>query len=170
LRWSPVHGGYWVADVARIVQSANGRVDWDVLIGESRRRDLAFQVHEALSFVVTHGWADVPPEVLATLRRSHASWAARLECRANRQPVVSLAGMFVIWRGWRRAVRGAADDRAPRPSWLRYLAAAVGQPSRRALFPWFSRHLTARARCAFGAIASRAGGKQRLHRVRSAES
>jgi hypothetical protein len=170
LRWSPVHGGYWVADVARVVQSANGGVDWDVLINESLRRDLAFQVHDALSFVATHGWADVPPDVLATLRRSRVSWAARLECRATRRPVVSLAGLFVIWRGWRRAVRGAAGDRAPRPSWLRFLAAAVGQPSRRALLPWFGRHLAARARFAFRGVLTRASRARQLHSVWSAES
>jgi hypothetical protein len=161
LRWSPVDGGYWVADVSRIVQ--NRGIDWDEMIRESRRRDLAFQIHGSLSFVSSHGWGDVPPSVLAALRTSTISVAARLECRAKRQPVVSLSGLFVIWRGWRRAVHGADEDGVPRPSWLRYLAAAVGQPSTRALLPWFARHLSARTRGVFRDLVNRVSpGRRRV--------
>jgi hypothetical protein len=79
------------------------------------------------------------------------SWREVLECRFKGRPVVSAGGLFVIWSGWVRArARGTA-----KPDWLRYLAAAVGQPTRSALLPWFARHCLARARAMGAATAAR---------------
>jgi hypothetical protein len=145
LRWSPVHSGHWVADAVHVIANAGTDLDWDVLIAEASARDLSLQVASALAFVASNGWARIPAPVLRELRAHRPSWRMRLECRNKTQPVVSAGGLFVIWCGWRRAVRGARRAGGPRPPWLRYLAAAVGVESRSALPAWAGRHLRAKA-------------------------
>lgn len=140
LRWSPVHGGHWVADAVRVIAHAGEALQWDVLVDEAKRRTLSLQMLEALKVVRERGHADIPERVLRALTGQSAGWSERWECRFKGHPVVSARGLFVIWAGWRRIRRGARASGAAAPSWLRYLAAAIGVETPAALIPRFARH------------------------------
>ncbi len=168
LRWSPVHSGHWVADAARILSRADDVVEWDVLIEEARRRGVTLQVFEALSAVRRLAGSSVPDDVLRRLAATRVTWRDRVECHAKGRPVVSAGGLFVIWCGWRRAVRhGPPRDR---PAWLRYLAAAVGLESPWRLPAWAGRHLLARLRSLVGPGRARRGSSIRERLARSMSS
>lgn len=140
LRWSPVHAAHWIADAVQILRREGHDLDWAVVVREATSRGLAFQMREALRLVQAVGRQAVPSATLAALATSPVSWADRVEYRAKGRSVVSVGGVFGLWRAWSRS-RGL-DGR--RPPWLRYLAAAVGVGSRRQLIPWFARHARAR--------------------------
>jgi hypothetical protein len=144
LRWSPVHAGHWVADAVQVLAHADGALDWDVLLDESRRRRMSLHMLEALRvirYAVRHaGGAEVPDTVLQALGNDPVSWRERWECRLKGRPVVSAAGMFVIWAGWRRTREAARAAGVTAPRWSRYLAATVGEDSRGAVATKFALH------------------------------
>jgi hypothetical protein len=141
LRWSPVHGGHWVADAVRVIASANGSLDWDVVVEEARSRRMQLQMAEALRVVRQWGGAEVPDRVFRALGDHPASWTERMECRLKGRPVVSAGGLFVIWTGWLRTRRAARAEGASVPPWSRYLAAALGVNSPLAIVPRMARHM-----------------------------
>ena len=55
LRWSPVHSGHWVADAARIIQTAGSQLDWDVVLAEAAQRRLGLQMTQALLWFASAG-------------------------------------------------------------------------------------------------------------------
>lgn len=137
LRWSPVHAGHWVADAVGIIQTAGGRLDWDVVIAEAARRRLGLQMAHALDVVRERGHVDVPQAVSTRLKQQPVSWRDRLECRLKGRPMLG-AGHFVIWTAWRRSAAAArAAGRRP-PSWTRFLAATLGVATPAALVGWFA--------------------------------
>ena len=148
LRWSPVHSGHWVADAARIIQSAGERLDWDVVVSEAARRRLGLQMTRALHLVRERGHVDVPQAVIETLERQPASWRDRLECRFKGRPVQSAGGLFVIWTAWRRSAAAARNDGRQPPPWTRFLAATLGVATPAALVRRFADHAWTRARAA----------------------
>lgn len=76
----------WAADLAALVQTApRAGVDWDRVVGQARRHRLAVQTGQALGVVRRVGVADVPPEVIDDLHRSHVPLAERLDARARRR-------------------------------------------------------------------------------------
>jgi hypothetical protein len=146
LRWSPVHAGHWVSDAVCILQAAGDELDWQVVIDECARRRLGLQMMHALRVVDDRGHVDIPEAVIGALERQPDSWCDRLECRLKGRPVVSAGGLFVIWAGWRRTVRAAGADGLRPPSWLRYLAAALGLTSPARLAGRFATHAWTRAK------------------------
>lgn len=141
LRWSPVHSAHWLADAAWIIRRAGSGLDWDVFVNEARRRRLGFQLLEALRTAAAVADLQVPANVFDALARLPASRRDRLECRLKGRPVASPGGLFVIWCGWARAAAAAREAGTVPPQWLRYLAAAVGVPSRPRLVPWALGHV-----------------------------
>ena len=133
LRWSPVHSGHWVADAARIIQTAGAQLDWDVVLAEAAQRRLGLQMTQALLLVRERAHVDVPQAVTDALERQPASWRDRIECRLKGRPLVSAGGLFVIWTAWRRSVAAARVDGPKPPSWSGFLAAALGVETRAAL-------------------------------------
>ena len=146
LRWSPVHAGHWISDAVCILHAAGDELDWQVVIDESARRRLGLQMMHALRVVGERGHVDIPGAVIGALERQPHPWCDWLECRFKGRPVVSAGGLFVIWAGWRRTVRAARAERLRPPSWLRYLAAALGLASPSRLVARFATHGWRRAK------------------------
>jgi hypothetical protein len=160
IRWSPVHGGHWVADAARVIAHTGGTIDWDVLVDEAGRRQMSLQLLQALRVVRERARVDIPDSTLTALERKPHSWVERLECRHKGRPVVSPGGLFVIWGGWRRTVRAAKAEGAVSPPWSRYLAAALGVESPAAVARRFAWHAWGRLR-AIGSSRPRRGATVR---------
>jgi|KBSMisStaDraftv2_1062788.scaffolds.fasta_scaffold37288_3 hypothetical protein len=148
LRWSPVHSGHWVADAARIIQSAAAQLDWDVVLAEASQRRLGLQMTQALLLVRERAHVDVPQAAIDALERQPASWRDRIECRLKSRPVVSAGGLFVIWAAWRRSVAAARVDGRKPPPWTRFLAAALGVATPAALRGRLALHAWTRASAA----------------------
>jgi putative nucleotidyltransferase-like protein len=130
LRWNPVHSSHWVADAARIIAHAGATLAWPVLVAEARRRDLAFQVREALRLVRRVTDAPVPDAVLSALGSGRVSWASRIECRVKARPLHSVGGLLLMWCDWRRLPKGPSSI-----GFARYLAHSMRLASPWELFP-----------------------------------
>jgi hypothetical protein len=146
LRWSPVHAAHWIADAKQILTRERDTIDWAVVVDESVRRRLALQMASALRLVSLSGRVPVPSAVVEALEAAPSTWRERLEARAKSRPVVSLGGVLATWCRWRRLCAAAGSGS---PGWLRFLAAAVGVDSRRALGPWAFKHSKALVTQAF---------------------
>jgi Uncharacterised nucleotidyltransferase len=132
LRWNRVHSSHWVADAARVIAKAGAALHWPVLIAEARRRDLAFQVREALEFVRRVADAPVPDAVLSALATGRVSWRSRVECHVKTQPLRSPGGFLLMWFDWRRLRKGRRWAPSSNPiGFARYLAHSMRMRS-----PW----------------------------------
>ncbi len=140
LRWSLVQDGRWIADAARVIQSARPSVDWDVVVDEARRRQLGLQMAEAMRLVRRLGHVPVPDSAIDALAALPVAWNEGWECRLKGRPVVSVAGLFVVWSGWLRIRRGSRAAGVAPPPWPRYLAAAIGVETSAALVKRLARH------------------------------
>jgi hypothetical protein len=130
LRWNPVHSSHWVADATRIIAQVGASIDWPTLVEEARRRDLVFQVHEALRFVRRVTRAPVPDAALSALATGRVSWRDRIECHVKTRPLHGPGGLLLMWYDWRRL--------RTRPSpigFARYLAHSMRLASPWQLFP-----------------------------------
>ena len=135
LRWNPVHSSHWVADAAWIIARADVRLDWPTLAAEAHRRDLAFQVREALALVRRVAGAIVPDGALAALASGRRSWPARIECHVKARPLRRPGGLLLMWYDWRRLRNGRRSARAAGDvGFARYLAYSMRLPSPRALW------------------------------------
>lgn len=132
LRWNPVHSSHWVADAARIIAHAGTAIHWPALVAEARRRDLAFQVREALDFVRRVAAAPVPDAVLSALATGRVSWRTRVECRVKARPLRRPGGLLLMWFDWRRLRKGRrSPPSASTIGFARYLAHSM-----RLTAPW----------------------------------
>lgn len=164
LRWSPVHAAHWLADAAWVIRSAGSDLHWAALVEEASARHLGHQAHEALRVVEHWTGATVPAWVFDRLAAQPVSWSDRLECRLKGRPVVSVGGLFVIWRGWVRTAAASRQAGLAVPSWRRYLAAAVGIDQRQ-IPAWVLHHLAGWARARAGVGRSGRGGTSRRMRT-----
>jgi hypothetical protein len=143
LRWNPVHACHWIADAAAIIASSNGRLDWDVLVTEAHKRDVALQIHEALGAVRQLAAVEVPAPVLHALMRPQPSWRARLELHVKARPLYGPGGVLLTWFDWRRL--RSHNHSARSVGFATYLAHTMRLSSRRAILPTMTRHLMRRA-------------------------
>ncbi|MGE0705821.1 MAG: nucleotidyltransferase family protein, partial [Vicinamibacterales bacterium] len=142
LRWNPVHSCHWVADAASIIGKAAGRLDWEALVDESRRRDVTLQVHDALDLVRHVAAVDIPAAVFGNLMHPRPSWRARIERRVKTRPLYGPGGLLLMWFDWRRL--RASHPQENTIGFPDYLAASMRLASSRAIVPAMTRHLMRR--------------------------
>jgi hypothetical protein len=135
VRWSPVHAATWVADATWIIRQAADRLNWDVLIAETRARRLSFQVAEALTLVARLGRAPIPAEVMERLDVP-VTLVERLECRAGTLPRHGVMKWVTYVLSWRRVF---SSLRSEQRGFVAYLAIKTGIRSPRHLFGWVTR-------------------------------
>jgi hypothetical protein len=103
LRWGGPRSELWIADAVAILRRAGAAFDWNLLVAEARRRQLAFQLARALHRLEEVVDVGIPAHVTGTLAAVPASWQDRLEYRAKLGPPAPARLLFLFWRALARA-------------------------------------------------------------------
>jgi Uncharacterised nucleotidyltransferase len=131
LRWAETPAIHWVADVMAILESAASRLDWEVLIAETRVRHVVMQARRALQHVrVTFGVSalDGVCERLSALR---CTVADRIDFQARVRPPSLPRDVLRLWIEYSR-LHGEAPRLSRYLGFPAYLRAIRGLRSLRA--------------------------------------
>ncbi len=97
--WNDLPPLRWVADAAIIMRAENSEIDWERLMKQTRMRRLMLPMSDALGYLRKILGANVPADVLATIRNIPAS---PLECvlyRLRTSPNRDLRRLFTLYYG-----------------------------------------------------------------------
>ena len=100
----------WAADAFSLC--AGGDVDWQRLVTETARRQLALPVRKALRWIRAHLEAPIPDFALEQLETLPVTAAERCELRAKLDPGRLTAGLRIRWAHHARAATGRGCGRA----------------------------------------------------------
>lgn len=75
----------WIPDALAVLRRTPD-LDWDRLLALARKNTLTLMISRTLEHIERDFSADVPPEVLADLRRTHVSFFDRYECWQRSSP------------------------------------------------------------------------------------
>jgi len=79
IRWNPEPPIRWIPDAAVILRTAGTDIDWNRLVTSARAMKLTYRLHLGLHYLADRGFADLPRDVLNTLRDSPLTMVERIE-------------------------------------------------------------------------------------------
>jgi hypothetical protein len=117
--WNPIHPVRWAADAFKIVEAAEGGLDWARLVATAELGRLSLPLREALTHLSTELRAPISAKAIAELGAMPVSRSERRAHEAIAQPPSSRRSTAMLWWFWERhRAESRLDGKRPTPSGL----------------------------------------------------